>query len=269
MASIKKKSSGGGGANWMDTYGDMVTLLLCFFVLLYSMSTIDTKKWEWIVQQFNKDYDPTQQVEPGPEPGPNHSTGGNELPATQVDEAMDELYQFLKSYAQNNTDASISVSKGDGYVFISFDDAVFFDGNSSAIRPEGAAILDALIPALTKAGPFIDELEVLGHTAQATPHTPNPVLADRSLSCLRATEVTVYLQQRIDGDILNPGRLVAKGFGQWRPVADNEDSVQKAKNRRVEMVVTGRNLEDHMQDKFQQYYTMYETTTGQATGGSE
>ena len=269
MASIKKKSSGGGGANWMDTYGDMVTLLLCFFVLLYSMSTIDTKKWEWIVQQFNKDYDPTQQVEPGPEPGPNHSTGGNDLPATQVDEAMDELYQFLKSYAQNNTDASISVSKGDGYVFISFDDAIFFDGNSSAIRPEGAAILDALIPALTKAGPFIDELEVLGHTAQATPHTPNPVLADRSLSCLRATEVTVYLQQRIDGDILNPGRLVAKGFGQWRPVADNEDSVQKAKNRRVEMVVTGRNLEDHMQDKFQQYYTMYETTTGQATGGSE
>ena len=197
------------------------------------------------------------------------SKGGDELPTTQVDEAMDELYQFLKSYAQNNTDASISVSQGDGYVFISFDDAVFFDGNSSQIRPEGAAILDALIPALTKAGPFIDELEVLGHTAQATPHTPNPVLADRSLSCLRATEVTVYLQQRIDGDILNPGRLVAKGFGQWRPVADNEDSVQKAKNRRVEMVVTGKNLEDHMQDKFQQYYTMYETTTGQATGGSE
>ena len=44
MASIKKKSSGGGGANWMDTYGDMVTRLLCFFVLLYSMSTIDSEK---------------------------------------------------------------------------------------------------------------------------------------------------------------------------------------------------------------------------------
>ena len=182
---------------------------------------------------------------------------------------MDELYQFLKSYAQNNTDASISVSQGDGYVFISFDDAVFFDGNSSQIRPEGAAILDALIPALTKAGPFIDELEVLGHTAQATPYGPNPTLADRNLSCLRASEVASYFQDRINVESLDPGRLVAKGFGQWRPVADNQDSVQKAKNRRVEMVVTGRNLEDHMQDKFQQYYTMYETTTGQATGGSE
>ena len=42
---IKKKSGGGGGANWMDTYGDMVTLLLCFFVLLYSMSTISEDKW--------------------------------------------------------------------------------------------------------------------------------------------------------------------------------------------------------------------------------
>ena len=78
-----------------------------------------------------------------------------------------------------------------------------------------------------------------------------------------------YFQDRINVESLDPGRLVAKGFGQWRPVADNQDSVQKAKNRRVEMVVTGRNLEDHMQDKFQQYYTMYETTTGQATGGSE
>ena len=44
MASIKKKSGGGGGANWMDTYGDMVTLLLCFFVLLYSISSIDQTK---------------------------------------------------------------------------------------------------------------------------------------------------------------------------------------------------------------------------------
>ena len=104
MASIKKKSSGGGGANWMDTYGDMVTLLLCFFVLLYSMSTIDTKKWEWIVQQFNPNS--IDMEEPGPVDSGSASKGGDELPTTQVDEAMDELYQFLKSYAQTRPSPS-------------------------------------------------------------------------------------------------------------------------------------------------------------------
>ncbi len=54
MASIKKKSGGGGGANWMDTYGDMVTLLLCFFVLLYSISTVDQNKWILLVQKIGR-----------------------------------------------------------------------------------------------------------------------------------------------------------------------------------------------------------------------
>lgn len=55
MSIKRKKSSGGGGANWMDTYGDMVTLLLCFFVLLYSISSIDQTKWMLVVQSFNKE----------------------------------------------------------------------------------------------------------------------------------------------------------------------------------------------------------------------
>ena len=63
---MKKKKSGGGGANWMDTYGDMVTLLLCFFVLLYSISTISEDKWKALVQSFNPDARPTQsEIPPG------------------------------------------------------------------------------------------------------------------------------------------------------------------------------------------------------------
>lgn len=262
MASIKKKSSSGGGANWMDTYGDMVTLLLCFFVLLYSMSSIDSKKWEWIVQQFNKNYDPTQSVEPGPVVSSSASEpGGTNLPATDVEEALEDLYQFIKSYAESNPESSISVSKGDGYVFISFDDTVFFDGDSYTIRPEGQAILDAIIPALEVCGGSIDELEVIGHTAQRLPNAPNPIPGDRRLASNRATEVVIYLQERLTS--LRPGRIVAKGIGQWRPVSGNDTAEERAKNRRVEMVVTGRNLEEAMAGNFEQYYTMYQTTTGQ------
>ena len=265
MASIKKKSSGGGGgANWMDTYGDMVTLLLCFFVLLYSISSIDQTKWMLVVQSFNRNavVNPEQTV-PGPTDDPDNKTGGNEMPATDdVEKALDTLYQYLK---QNVASDSISVSQGDGYVFISFADAVFFDGNSFTLKPEGKAVLDQIIPALTAACPYVDELEVLGHTAQQYANTPNPIENDRRLSSNRADSVVIYLQERIPSDVLDPGRLVSTGHGQWRNVSPTDTEAHRAKNRRVEMVVTGKNLEDMLSDSLTQYSTMYKTATDGTT----
>ena len=159
MASIKKKSGGGGGgANWMDTYGDMVTLLLCFFVLLYSISTIEQDKWMIFVKSFNRDA--IDEVEPIPGPVNDASgTGGEDLPVpddnNEVDEALEQLYDFLVEYQASSAAAAenVSVSIGDGYVFISFNDSVFFDGNSSVLRPDGKAVLDTIIPALVEASP--------------------------------------------------------------------------------------------------------------------
>ena len=98
MASIKKKSSGGGGANWMDTYGDMVTLLLCFFVLLYSMSTIDQEKWMMIVQSFNKDAEVSINDHPRGPDGDNDADLGNDLPMTQdeVNEQIEAILMYLE-----------------------------------------------------------------------------------------------------------------------------------------------------------------------------
>ena len=58
----KRQPAAEGGANWMDTYGDMVTLLLCFFVLLYSISSVDQQKWEIIVKSFNPGADSVSQI---------------------------------------------------------------------------------------------------------------------------------------------------------------------------------------------------------------
>ena len=255
MASIKKKSSGGGGANWMDTYGDMVTLLLCFFVLLYSISTVDQKKWMIVVKSFNRDAIIKTEEPPGPV-GSSTSTGGDGLPMTDVVEsALDDLYQFLLDYqAQEESLGDIQVSRGDNYVFISFNDAIFFTGDSFVLRQQGKDILDGLIPALQEVGPYVDELKVLGHTAQAGAG-PNPVPGDRRLASNRATEVVIYLQERLEEQIY-PGRLVVESFGQWRNVADNDTEANKAKNRRVEMVITGQNRADILQDSYQKYLTM-------------
>lgn len=53
MRKKRPPEESGGGANWMDTYGDLVTLLLCFFVLLYSFSSVDSEKWEMLVKSFS------------------------------------------------------------------------------------------------------------------------------------------------------------------------------------------------------------------------
>ena len=171
MASIKKKSGGGGGgANWMDTYGDMVTLLLCFFVLLYSMSTISEEKWMMIVQSFNKDAEVSTDDKPlGPD-GQNDEQLGDDMPMTQdeVNEKVDMILKYLQDYSAGQSDSdSMTYSVGDGYVFISFNNDVFFAGDSWRLLPAGQEALLGLCPTLDEARLIIDEIVVTGHTATA------------------------------------------------------------------------------------------------------
>ena len=121
-------------------------------------------------------------------------------------------------------------------------------------------MLDKLIPSLIEVGPYVDELRVLGHTAQATADTPNRPRTDRHLASDRATEVVIYLQEHIPSDVLNPGRLLPIGNGQWRNIAPNDTGANRAKNRRVEMVISGKDLENSMNNEFEKYYAMNDET---------
>ena len=264
MAIKKKSGGGGGGANWMDTYGDMVTLLLCFFVLLYSMSTISEDKWRAIVQSFNPDSLIEAQAtagNEGPIDGPdNLGTADIELgpeedkTPEEVAEALEELFQTLKEFAErSDMGESIQVSRGDGYVFVSFSDAVFFDADSPVLRDDGKAILDVVDGAIDKAAPYIDEVRVLGHTAQARANEPNNVTKDRNLASQRATNVVIYVQEHSS---LDPARLVSMGFGQWRPISSNETAETRRYNRRVEMIITGLDLVNQLGDAIEQYTSL-------------
>lgn len=238
-----KKRKGGGGANWMDTYGDMVTLLLCFFVLLYSISTINQEKWIQLVQSFNPNA-VQDQTETGGNTGqiadPTQSDEQEPMTQSQIDTNIEQLYLDLKQYvAQQNATDKISVTKGKGYVFVSFNDSVFFDGDSYVLRQDGQKVLDDVGVIIKRARSSIDQLRVLGHTAQADPNTPNDVTVDRFLASNRATVALVYLQEQ---NILDPGRMVSVSYGQWHPVASNITSGERAKNRRVELVITGKDL---------------------------
>ena len=254
---IKKKSSGGGGANWMDTYGDMVTLLLCFFVLLYSMSTISEDNWRAIVMSFNPAaaMAPTENTgDDGPVSDPVEDGVGLEagIQQSEVDAEIESLYEALKDFvAQEGVQSDISVTQGDGIVYISFNQAVFFEGDSPRLLPEALPILDSIGVMLTEVKDSIEEIRVLGHTAQGDPTKPNDPETDRWLASMRATNVVVHIQEHSEVD---PARLVSEGYGQHRPKATNQTSEGRAQNRRVEMIISGRNIEKELEQGVTQYY---------------
>ena len=242
---IKKKSSGGGGANWMDTYGDMVTLLLCFFVLLYSMSTISEDKWKAIVQSFNPSAVEETRATAGAD-GPDADDWGEsgQLPVDEMQEKVDQdiqslLQQIQEFVEQKNLQDAVTVSEDGGKVFITFSQSVFFDGESPVIRKEAYPILDSVCDILSGVATSLDEVRIQGHTARAG-QGPNNVVNDRNLASNRATNVVIYVQQHSS---VPPSCLVSEGFGEWRPIAANDTPENRAKNRRVEMIISGRDIE--------------------------
>ena len=268
----RKKGGGGGGANWMDTYGDMVTLLLCFFVLLYSMSTISEDKWKAIVQSFNPDSiiedanvagghegpiaDPYEGLGSAADPD---KASADLIEMSEIQAALQKLFETLQNYVEENGLAqSVEITKGDGYVFISFNDAVFFAGDSAVLLPLGQEVLNAVSSALDGAVDAIDEVRVMGHTAQANETTPNRVEVDRTLSSMRATNAVIYIQEHSQ---LSPSRLVSMGYGQWRPVDLNDSEEHRSHNRRVEILITGVDLFNKLGDSIQQYQSL---RTGEA-----
>lgn len=245
----KRKKAAEGGANWMDTYGDLVTLLLCFFVLLYSISSVDQAKWVQIVKSFNPDAKEISQIVDDPEvEGVEEVPGGLDNELEKIDE-FDELYESLKeAVEQAGLDGEVELFKGDGYTFITFRDNVFFDGDSSIIKSGGAKILKQFSGIIAGVSSSVKEIEVLGHTTQAEPDKVNEPVGDRVLSAERAARVAAYIQTRAK---VAPENIVSIGYGQFRPIAPFDTEENRAKNRRVELLIT---KSDSVEHSLEEYY---------------
>ena len=241
---IKKKKSGGGGANWMDTYGDMVTLLLCFFVLLYSISSISEDKWKAIVQSFNPKAVVTTTA-PSGMGGPFADPDvGDKNPGLSDQEAvenmMNELMKALENYSKmDGLDSAISVEQQGGRMYVSLKDKAMFYGNSSDLLPGADEILLGVCGILDKSKAAIEVIQVKGHTAQMYDDRPNETKGDRELASDRATVVTIFIQ---DHSNIHPARLESVGVGQWHPIGDNQGEAGKAPNRRVEIVISAKEI---------------------------
>lgn len=259
MAKEKRAEERDTSNDWLSTYSDMITLVLTFFVLLYSMSTVDEKKWQYILQAFQSKGNIINQVVTEPKDPPDFLDENN-LPGNADGEAktgnsgmpqdMQELFQYLQTaVAKENLQSSVSISMGkDGNIFMRFKDNAFFAPNSEILRNDGKVILDFIADGLVGVKDMIASIKINGHSADV-PGTLSD-LSDRRLSSGRANSVAIYLD---DKELIDPKKIIAIGFGKYHPIADNNTEEGRAQNRRVELIIMQNNMDLTDPEALRQY----------------
>lgn len=259
---MKKRGGGDEGGSWMDTYGDLVTLLMTFFVLLYSMSSIDSAKWDVFVRSIFPNGRPgdksAEQIiingQATDKDEPAGELGDSGAPENTVDpNNINELYLQIAQALNGAGIDGVEVSRGQDYTFVVFKDKAFFAGDSSVITPQGQETLSIFCDTIAPDANKLSQVNIMGHTAQADPERANNPRNDRILSVMRAAEVCLFIQGR---GIISPDKLVSIGYGQFHPIADNATSEGRAKNRRVEILLIDEGAEiRNINEYFEEYYS--------------
>jgi len=234
MARQRKSPEGGGGQAWLNTYADMVTLLLCFFVLMISMSTIDKEKFNAFLESFqNIDKEVLEELIQGSAAGGGQGSGNSQ----ELTEApMDTLYEKLQEYVeQSQMQDSVSIAKIEDVIYIRFDSAIFFKANEYTLRDDAYEVLEFIGDGLKEYEKEIKLINILGHTAK--PAVEQDPERTWRLSGERAAVVANYfeLNKKIDNM-----KLTCMGYGDNFPVASNDTEEGMRKNRRVELVIIGK-----------------------------
>jgi chemotaxis protein MotB len=225
-----------GAPEWMATYGDMVTLLLCFFVLLFSFATLDVQKFKAIAVSMNGslgvlDSGMTLSMEPLINSFPADS------PTEEIEE-FQKLYDEMSEYVkENNLEASITLVLDERGLLVRFMDDVFFDPGKADLRPKAREIINKVAEIIRQND---KNVRIEGHTDNVPINTFR-FPSNWELSTTRAVNVVKYL---IEENGIESKRLSASGYSDQHPVDDNNTKEGRQKNRRVDMVILRAEKED-------------------------
>ena len=271
----KKNRPTDSGGNWMDTYGDMVTLLLTFFIMLYSMSNLDAQKWTIFVKsipniqnQGSENITINSQMSDTPEvDSKGQEIGQEDLQAEDVN----KLYLTIAESLNQAGVKEATVIRGDDYTYVSFANNVFFGANSSVLTREGQAVLYTFAKAIAPAAGGIEQVNIMSHTAKVTDNSqinPQIIRKDRILSAMRSAEVCIYLQQQ---NVIKPEKLVDISYGEYRPIADNSTEEGRIKNRRIEFLLLDNGAKEKDLDEYYKEFKSgeYTNTTVVTVGQSQ
>ena len=259
MARKKREPEAKPAAGWITTFSDLMNLLLCFFVLLFSMSTVDAEKFQMVIASLQSSLSimpagsmsigEGEMVGNGISQLPNidvffetssgedgDSQGGKtEETETETDVAEQYKEQALAESEQMAEQIEQQIEAGVDfnaeYVKLTLNGAILFDSAKANIREDAQ-------PLIAKIGTILENydsnvIEIEGHTDNVPIHS-SKYENNNVLSMYRALSVADFIR---DNTTLDPALIKSSGRGEYVPVADNTTEEGRARNRRVEIKV--------------------------------
>lgn len=237
-----------GAPAYMNTYGDMMTLLLTFFVLLFSMSSIDVSKFKAIVASFEGGagmldggetvQESTYKIGNGIKQFPEQKSKKENTENAQEKDAEKQIEQMkenLEKYIQDQKlEEKVTIERNGDEIILRFDDVLLFDTGKADIKP-GA------VPVLDKVGLKLKEYLQQGYRIRLEGHTDNRPIktiqfpSNWELSAARAIAVAKFYIKEMN---FTPSKISTEGFGENAPIGDNGTTQGRAMNRRVEIKIS-------------------------------
>lgn len=230
-----------GAPGWMVSFADLQQLLLVFFILLFSMSTTDEQKFNAVMQSLNealstkgmgltdtgdstlneviKDLDIMTEI-----------TNQKEH---QLESELKEVQSYLDKTDLGGIPLSelVKANKSPEGVILTIKDIVLFESGSAEIKEQSKALIDKLGPLIQKKN---SNIRVEGHTDNVQLSANSKYKDNWELSTARASEVASFI---INEKISKPNKIAVSGYSEYKPVASNDTAENKAKNRRVDVVL--------------------------------
>lgn len=230
----------GGSPAWMTTFADLMSLLLTFFILLFSMSSISDVK-------FSEAAGSIQSVFSGASDSDSILDGSDgmiELPipketskSEETSKGQDELTQNEQMYEKLSEDvenkdlgSNVSVSMGEKGITVALKDSILFESGRADLKEEGLEVLEQVRSLIDE---YDNEIVIEGHTDNI-PMSSGRYGSNWELSTSRAVSVVRYLAEEED---IDPERLSAVGYGEYRPIVANDSHENRATNRRVNILL--------------------------------
>ncbi|WP_022763832.1 OmpA/MotB family protein [Butyrivibrio sp. XPD2006] len=255
---------------WQGTFGDLMNLLLCFFVLLFSMANMDAAKFEEVAASFSQAFsvfsggemaigqgaligDGVSQLnqlsayvtsmglaQSGEDSDENEKAVGDmdqeELmdaaEAEQLEASAELAEKIEKALDEGEIDDMVSLNYTSQYVELTIQGSILFDSGKTEIKEDAIPVIDKVGQILEAyAGGTID---IEGHTDNIPMSGGGKYANNDELSSGRALSVFYYLTEHTN---LDPSKIVHTGRGQYDPIADNSTDEGRARNRRVEIKI--------------------------------